>query len=126
MGRICFLLRNLGKEEGLKEPLFSQPSFEAVKEKKKKKSQQPSFSEIYIPRYLRPAQMISHNLLLKLKVSWIFQSFPSKYNCTNIFYICICNIQIYTFIYTQISPELSISANKIFLLIIHIFLLLSR
>lgn len=49
MGRICFLLRNLGKEEGLKEPLFSQPSFEAVKEKKK--SQQPSFSEIYIPRY---------------------------------------------------------------------------
>lgn len=27
-------LRNLGKEEGLKEPLFSQPSFEAVKEKK--------------------------------------------------------------------------------------------
>lgn len=40
MGRICFLLRNLGKEEGLKEPLFSQPSFEAVKEKK---IQQPSF-----------------------------------------------------------------------------------
>lgn len=62
MGRICFLLRNLGKEEGLKEPLFSQPSFEAVKEKKKK-SQQPNFPEIYIPRYLQPAQMISHNLL---------------------------------------------------------------
>lgn len=35
MGRFCFLLRNLGKEEGLKEPLFSQPSYEAVKEKQK-------------------------------------------------------------------------------------------
>jgi hypothetical protein len=51
MGRFCFLLRNLGKEEGLKEPLFSQPSYEAVKEKQKQKqktkakknSQQPSF-----------------------------------------------------------------------------------
>jgi hypothetical protein len=32
MGRIWLLIRNLGKEEGLKEPLFSQPHFVAVKE----------------------------------------------------------------------------------------------
>lgn len=59
MGKyIWLLLRNLEKENGLKEPLFSQPWFKAVKEKKVTAA---LFSfGIYIPHtvYL---QLVSNN-----------------------------------------------------------------